>query len=130
MKFLSEEWALALRDKVNASEDFRAAAGSQQARIQQVVTDAPGGKDIRYWLTLENGRVDVGVGDLDDAEVTITQDYATAVALAKGDLSGVAAFMSGKIQVSNMMKVMGLQGALQHLAPLIREIDCEYEEPA
>ena len=41
VKFLSEEWAQAMTEALNSSDDFKSAAASQQAKLQQVVTDAP-----------------------------------------------------------------------------------------
>ncbi len=125
MKFLSEAWATTLKDLVNASEEFKQVAAATSTKIQQIVTDAPDG-DIHYWITLEAGAVDVGVGDIPDPELTITEDYDTAVALAKGELSGVAAYMGGKVTISNIMKAMSLQASLTALAPIVRDVECEY----
>ncbi|MEX0991609.1 MAG: SCP2 sterol-binding domain-containing protein [Actinomycetota bacterium] len=125
MKFLSEEWANTLKDLANASEEFKRVAAKTSTKIQQVVTDAPGG-DIHYWITVEAGVIDVGVGEIADAALTISEDYDTAVALAKGELSGVAAYMGGKVQISNIMKAMSLQTPLTALAPIVRAVECEY----
>jgi putative sterol carrier protein len=38
----------------------------------------------------------------------------------------MAAFMSGKIEVSNVMSAMGLQGALSSAGAVIKDIDTEY----
>jgi len=126
MKFLSEEWATAVTDGLNASEEFQAAAGSIKATLQQIVTAAPDGGELHYWLKLDEGTVTMGVGDLPDADVKVTQSYETAVALATGKLSGTSAYMSGKMKVTNVMKAMGLQGALNAVAAVIKSVDCEY----
>ena len=125
MQFLSEDWVRAVKEGLNASDDFRASAAGQSARIQQVVTK-PDGQVMKYWLTIDDGAVDMGVGDVESPDVTISQDYETAVALAKSELSPVAAFMSGRLQVSNLMKVMGLQGAFGHLPGILATLDVEY----
>ena len=44
LAFLSPEWADALTDAVNANGEFAAAAGSQHARIQQVIATSDGEK--------------------------------------------------------------------------------------
>ena len=126
MRFLSQEWAQAVTDALNGSDTFKAAASKATITLQQVVTDAPEGEDLHYWLSIDKGSATLGVGDNPAAEVTVTQSYATAVALAKGELSGVSAYMSGQLQISNVMKAMSLQGPLQALAPLIQGIACEY----
>lgn len=126
MRFLSQEWAEAVTAGLNASDEFKAATAKIAATIQQVVTEAPEGEDLHYWLSIDKGAATMGVGDATKSDIIINQSYATAVALATGELSAVAAYMSGKLQVSNVMKAMGMQAPLQALAPVIRSIDCEY----
>ncbi len=51
-----------------------------------------------------------------EIDATITQDYDTAVALSKNELSPTAAYMSGKLKVAgDLMKLMQLQGALSQM---------------
>ena len=60
---------------------------------------------------IADGAIDMGVGDADAPDATITQSYDTAVKLAKSELSVVTAFMTGKVKVAgNMGMLMGLQG--------------------
>lgn len=125
MRFLSEEWTRAITDGLNASEEFKAATAGTQATIQQIVLEAPEGT-LRYWLKIDNGTATLGSGDAPDADITIQQSYETAVALAKGELNAVSAYMGGRLQVSNVMKAMSLQGPLQSLAPVIKSTPCEY----
>jgi putative sterol carrier protein len=126
VKFLSEEWAQAVQDTLNSNETFKASAGSQTARIQQVVTTPDG--EQKYWFTLEGGEAKLGVGDLDDPkDATITQDYDTAVAMSKNELTATAAYMSGKLRVAgDLMKLMQLQGALGQMPAALKDLDVEY----
>jgi putative sterol carrier protein len=126
VKFLSEEWMKAVQDALNSNETFKSAAGSQNAKIQQVVTTPEG--EQRYWFKLEAGQATLGAGDSpDNVDATITQDYETAVALSKNELSGTAAYMSGKLRVSgDLMKLMQLQGALGQMPAALKELDVEY----
>jgi putative sterol carrier protein len=126
VKFLSEEWTRAVQDALNSNESFRSSAGTQAAKIQQVVT-TPGG-EVRYWFKLEGGQAALGMGEAPDSvDATITQDYDTAVALAKNELSGTAAYMSGKLRVSgDLMKLMQLQGALGQMPAALKDLDVEY----
>ena len=126
VKFLSEEWMKAVQDALNSNETFKSAAGSQNAKVQQVVTTPEG--EQRYWFKLEAGQATLGTGDSPDtADATITQDYETAVALSKNELSGTAAYMSGKLRVSgDLMKLMQLQGALGQMPAALKELDVEY----
>jgi putative sterol carrier protein len=126
VKFLSEDWANSVEEALNASESFRNSAGSQSAKIQQVVT-SPGGEK-KYWFLLESGKASVGIGELaETVDATITQDYETASAIMKNELSAVAAYMSGKLRVSgDLMKLMQLQGALGQMPAALKDLDIEY----
>lgn len=124
VRFLSDEWAQAVKEGLNASEGFVNASKGSRARIQQVVTK--GDDDMSYWIAIENGTVDLGTGRIEDPSLTISSSYETAVALATGQLSPMAAFMSGKIEVSNVMSAMGLQGALSSAGAIIKDIETEY----
>jgi putative sterol carrier protein len=125
VKFLTEEWASAVKDALNANDSFKQAAGSQSAKLQQVVTTPDGEK--KYWFKLEGGAADLGLGDIDSPDATISQDYDTAVALSKNELTGTSAYMSGKLRVSgDLMKLMQLQGALGQRPTARQGIDVEY----
>lgn len=125
VRFLSDEWAQQVTEKLNASERFTQAAGGQSARLQQVVNTPDG--ETRYFFKLEDGTAEVALGELEDAEATISQDYDTAVALSKNELSATAAYMSGKIKVQgDLMRLMQLQGIFAALPAVLAEIDVEY----
>jgi len=124
VKFLSPEWAAALTTELNANDAFREASASQQAKIQQIIT---GEDESHYWITFADGTIDMGVGDLEAPDATITQSYETAVKLAKSELSPVTAFMTGKIKIGgNMGLLLGLQGALAQLPAAMEKIEVEY----
>lgn len=125
MKYLSEEWAQSTTEALNASEAFKTAAGSQSAKLQQVV-NAPEG-EVKYYFKLEDGKAEVALGEIEGPDATISQDYETAVALAKNELTGTAAYMSGKIKVQgDLMKMMQLQGVFNTLPQVVQEMDVEY----
>jgi putative sterol carrier protein len=126
VKFLSGEWTQAVQDALNANESFRSQAASQSAALQQVVS-TPGG-EVRYWFQLEGGEARLGLGELEGAsDATISQDYDTAVALSRNELSATAAYMSGRLRVSgNLMKLMQLQGVLGQLPTALRDLEVDY----
>jgi putative sterol carrier protein len=125
VKFLSEEWAEALKTALNADEAFRTAAASSSARIQQVITQDGG--ETRYWIVIADGTIDMGIGDLDTVDATITESYDSAVALSKGELHAVTAFMTGKIRIAgNMAMLLSLQAALSRLPAAMSSIQTEY----
>lgn len=125
VKFLSTEWADAVKARLNANDAFRQAAAGQRATIQQVISDGAG--ETRYWIEIADGSIDMGLGDADDPDATISESYETAVKLATSELSVVTAFMTGKVKVAgNMGLLMSLQGALSQLPAAMQEIETDY----
>ena len=126
IRFLSEEWAAAVMEAANADQEFTIAASAANARIQQNIT-MNGGEPAHYWTIVEGGTIQLGVGDIENPDATITQSYETAVALARREANPVTAFMMGKIKVDgNMGMLMGLAGALGKLADVMSRLDVEY----
>ena len=83
--------------------------------------------ETHYWIVIADGAIDLGVGDVEGADATITQSYETAVKLATSELSVITAFMTGKVKVAgNMGLLMGLQGALSQLPAAMQAIDTDY----
>ena len=125
VKFLSPEWAEALKVRLNADDAFKAAAANHRAAIQQVISSSEG--ETHYWIKIADGTIDMGVGDVAGPDATITQSYETAVALAHKQVNAVTAFMTGKIKIGgNMGLLLGLQGALTLLPDAMAAIDTEY----
>jgi hypothetical protein len=104
-KWLTQEW-LDESKKLAAGQPERPGAS---ARMQYVVTGSPEG-DIKYYWILENGKLlESQLGELPDAEVTMTQTYEDAMKIQKGELDANAAFMQGRVKVTgNMAKLMSL----------------------
>ena len=125
VKFLSQEWADAVEERLNQSESFRAAAAGRTLRLQQVVTSPEG--ETRHWFRLEDGLATLGLGDIEGPDATLRQDYETAAAISKGELSALAALMSGRLKVSGgLMKLMPLQALSAPLAEAVKGLDVEY----
>jgi predicted lipid carrier protein YhbT len=107
-KYLTQEW-LDLGRELSADQPERPGAS---AKMQYIVTGGPDG-DVKYYWVLENGRLlESSLGEIDDADFTLTSTYDDSVAIAKGELDANAAFMQGK------MKVTGNMGKLMQLMPL------------
>ena len=104
-KWLSQEW-LDESKKLAESQPERPGAS---ARMQYVVTGGPDG-NIKYYWVLENGKLlESQLGEMSDAEVTLTQSYDDAKKIQQGELDANAAFMQGRVKVTgNMAKLMSL----------------------
>ena len=105
-KFLTQEW----HDETRRMAEGQPERPGASARMQYVVTGVPDADDVKYFWVLENGKLlESAVGELEDAEITLTQSYTDAVAIQKGELDPSAAFMQGRIKVTgNMAKLMSL----------------------
>jgi putative sterol carrier protein len=107
-KYLSQDW-LDQGKKLSETQPERPGA---TAKMQYVVTGGPEG-DIKYYWMLENGKLqESSLGELPDADFTMTLTYTDSVAVQKGELDPNAAFMQGR------MKVAGNMGKLMQLMPL------------
>jgi putative sterol carrier protein len=122
-KWLTQEWLDETR-KMAESQPERPGAS---ARMQYVVTGAPDG-DVKYYWVLESGKLlESKVGELPDAEVTMTQTYEDAQKIQKGELDANAAFMQGRIKVQgNMAKLMALMPLTN--APEYKELQKQIQE--
>ena len=107
--FLSDEWiaeAKKIRDEVGTG------AAPAPMKMNQIITEVPfGDGTINAHMDTTGGSLEMDTGHLDDAEVTITIDYATAKAIfvEQNQQAGMQAFMSGKIKVQgDMTKLMAM----------------------
>ncbi len=126
VQFLSQEWAAAVTEALNAHAGFKSAIGTAELGIQFNTADAPAG-DISYFLKASGGRADLAVGVLDNPDVTVGQIYATASAISQGELNTQTAFMTGKLKVSgNLAKLMMHQAAITQWGAAVAGIEVEY----
>jgi alkyl sulfatase BDS1-like metallo-beta-lactamase superfamily hydrolase len=104
-KYLSPEWMEETRVLAKGQPERPGAS----ARMQYVVTGGPEG-DIHYYWVLEDGKLlESSVGDVTDADFTMTLTYDDSVKVQKGELDANAAFMQGRMKVAgNMAKLMQL----------------------
>jgi len=112
--FLSQEWVDAARA---VREEYRGKVRpmTHAMKMNQVITDVPFGTGtIESHLDSTSGELELEFGHVDDPDVTVTMDYATAKAIfVDGNPSaGMQAFMAGKIKVQgDMTKLMAMQQA-------------------
>jgi putative sterol carrier protein len=126
VKYLSQEWVDAYNTALAGDDAVRTAVKGKNATIQMVVSEAPEG-EIRYWLRIADGGAAAGLGDADDAEVTISQTYETSALVSKGELDGQKAFTQGKVKIKGkMLKMMQLRGPLAQIQTALGSVDTEY----
>ena len=127
--FLSDEW-MAEAKKIREEYAGKSAAPPQKMKMNQIITEVPfGDGTINAHMDTSSGELDMDTGHLDDAEVTITIDYATAKAIfVDGNpQAGMQAFMAGKIKVQgDMTKMMALQSGAPD--PVQAEIAAKIKE--
>lgn len=123
-KFLSQEWLDETRKMAEGQPERMGAT----ARLQYVLTNAPDGGEVRYyWVVVDGKLLESGLGDLDDAEITLTLSHADATLIQKGELDANAAFMQGRVKVAgNTPKLMALLPVTQ--SPEYKQLQKEINE--
>lgn len=82
-KFLTPEWvaaATALRDEM----DDEVPPPAHSVRMNQIVNEVPvevAEGDVLAYMDTSEGEMKMGLGQLDDPDLTVTLDYATAKAI-------------------------------------------------
>lgn len=111
-EFMSVEWVAAAR-AIGEEYADRVPPPPLSVRVNQVITEAPGGGQIDAHLDTSSGTTVIDLGHLEAPDVTITVDYATAKALFvdQDPQAAMQAFLAGKIKVDgDVAKLMALQG--------------------
>ena len=125
-KFLSDEWAQEVDKTLNSHAGFKSAIGNADLGIAFNVSGGPDG-DVAYYLKTAGGDVDLALGNLDGADVTINTTYDTASSISKGDLNVQTAFMTGKLKVAgNLAKLMMHQGAIAQWSAAVKDLPTDY----
>ena len=110
-KFLSEEW-VAEAKSIREQHAGDAPAPTHAVRMNQVITEVPfGDGEINAHMDTSGGEMEMDFGHLENPDLTVTLDYATAKAiLVDGNpQAGMQAFMAGKVKVDgDMSKLMAM----------------------
>ena len=110
--FLSPEW-LDEANKIREEYKGKTQPMAHKIKMNQIITDVPFGEGtVNAYMDSSSGEMEMEKGELPDAEVTVTVDYATAKAIFvdQNPQAGMQAFMSGKIKVQgDMTKLMAMQ---------------------
>lgn len=115
VRYLSLAWIDALSQEVANSSELAALAATHEISVTQVVTDGPEG-DVTYHLRLGDGSASFGAGRADAEDVCMEQSWATAAAVATGDLNAQEAFIKGLIRLTgNQQKLIESQAVFAAL---------------
>jgi putative sterol carrier protein len=100
--FLTDAWFDAL------DEGARSAHLDEGVRvvIQQVVLDGADGTEVAYAVRAVDGAISIHRGRVADADVTFTQDRATAEAIHRGELSAQSAFIEGRLRLGGDLRAV------------------------
>ena len=111
-RYLSEDWF------AEVAADTPAPAESPDVVLHQIVTDSPDG-EVRYQVIVAGGRAVLTRGQTLEPDATFTAGYATATAIARGELTTQAALLDGQIHVAgDMATLSSRQEALSGLDPV------------
>jgi hypothetical protein len=108
--FLSDEWLAEVRRIVD--EHRVEVPEAANVTMNLVVTETPFDEDRRLNIAMQQGGADWGAGHVDDADLTLTTDYATArqVFMTGDPQAALQAFMEGKVKIQgDLTKLMGAQ---------------------
>lgn len=121
-RYLTDEWFAAAAAALGpAPADAATTSGEQRPDeevlvVEQRVLDGPEGPVV--WHVVVTGAVrSIHPGAHPSPTVAFSQDYATAAAVASGEVSAQEAFMTGRITMS------GDAGALLAAAPALAGVD-------
>jgi ubiquinone biosynthesis protein UbiJ len=114
--FLSEDWISAARE-IRARYADQAPTTSASVRVNLNISEVPFGEgNVPAHLDTSSGRLEMELGHLDEADATVTTDYATAKNLVVYQDQGalMQAFMGGKVKIQgDGTKLMALAAAGQ-----------------
>ncbi len=110
LAYLSDDWLAAVQDAADRDQSLRDAWREAFLSVEQHVTGGPHG-EVVFHVVFGDGRVRFGTGPLDDPDVTISEPYEVAVAVAQGRASAQAAAMVGQVTVTGRIDRLQQQAA-------------------
>jgi putative sterol carrier protein len=124
-RYLSREWLDAAQRAIDASASLRDAASGAEFVVQHVVTGGSKG-DVLYHVRVGQDGVRVCNGEAPDPTVVFTEDYSTAAAIGRGEISAQAAFMAGRIRVrGDLPRLVEQSGAFSEIEDALAELRSE-----
>lgn len=103
-RYLSPEWFTEMR---TAASKYQPAGASESGPVtlRETVTGTPDG-DVSYLMTITATTIDISLESEEVADVTFTQDYGTASAMHRGELTTQDAFFAGRVRVAGHLNTL------------------------
>jgi putative sterol carrier protein len=122
--FLSDEW---VAEAERLREEYRGTGPpvAVAIRMNQVITDVPFGDGTEdAHIDTSSGQLELGLGHLDDPDVTVTLDYETARSffVDGSPQAAMQAFMAGKLKVQGDMTKL-IESMQEQSAPSGPEVE-------
>ncbi len=97
-------------------------APERAVSLRETVTGTPFG-DVSFVMSIDAGAITIDDASETVADVTFTQNYATAVSLHKGDVTTQEVFFEGKVRVAGHLNAL-LDNAdlVQGVAPVFADV--------
>ena len=120
--YLSPDWFEEVNRVAGEVPALATTDPDEAVTIQQVVGGGPSG-EVRYWVRIAGGAVEVGLGQADDAGATVTQSYETAVAVTTGQLAVEDALREGRVRIAGDVALLARhQAALLGLGAALSSV--------
>lgn len=94
VRFLTAEWL----GELQRAAATAAVPADADIVVAHEVSGTPSG-DVCFRFTAAGGRVELEWGTTDGAQVTLIEDYGTAVAIARGELTAQQAVAEGRLKL-------------------------------
>lgn len=92
------------------NEDLKEELEDMDIAIQMVITDA----DYKFWLTVKEGDLDFGEGDVDNPSFTMSSNLEVGAGIMMGEVDATSAYMAGDITVEgNLQDAMAFQEIIE-----------------
>jgi len=124
--FLSSDYFDVARETLDSHPGFTEATRGVTLGVQFAVTDGPDG-DVSYGLVVRSGAVDIALGQIEHPNVSITNDYATAIGISRGELNTQMAFINGRLRIEgDIAALMRNQTLIQQFSSAMSEVEVTY----
>ena len=110
-QYLSDAWFDEMQAAASAHAPTEPAEGN--VSLRETITGTPFG-NVTYVMTIDHGKISLDRDTDAPSDVTFSQDYETASALHRGELTTQQAFFAGKVRVAGQLNALLDHGDLLH----------------